>query len=144
MTIMVYVNCPLSVVMSHYFLPSCTQIGVTLNDVTSFPAKIAYKAISSTIAKVLMSIELQHEISNNVVCSQALEGKPSSQKYVFLEGIAFQLNNFTMDGFSFQFFFTENWKVLPSILMTSFGRKTLPKHPFHCKFGIRSDSRSQG
>ena len=28
--------------------------------------------------------------------------------------------------------------------MTSFGWKTLPKHPFHCKFGIRSDSRSQG
>ena len=35
-------------------------------------------------------------------------------------------------------FFTENWKVLPSILMTNFGWKTLPKHPFHCKFGIRT------
>ena len=64
------------------------------------------------------------------------------QKYVFLEGIAFQLNNFTMDGFSFQLVL--NGKVLPSILMTSFGWKTLPKHPFHRKFGIRSDSRSQG
>ena len=48
MTIMVYVYCPMSVVTSHHFLPSNTQIGVTLNDVTSFPAKIAYKAISST------------------------------------------------------------------------------------------------
>ena len=45
-----------------------------------------------------------------------------------------------MDGFSFKLvFFTENWKVLPSILMTSFGWKTLPKHPFHFKFGIQSD-----
>ena len=49
MTIMVYVYCPLSVVTSHHFLPSCTQIGITLNYVTSFPAKIAYKAISSTL-----------------------------------------------------------------------------------------------
>ena len=49
-----------------------------------------------------------------------------SQKYVFLEGKAFLLNNFTMDGFSFQLvFFAENWKVLPSILMTSFGWKPL-------------------
>ena len=31
-----------------------------------------------------------------------------SQKYAFLEGIVFQLNNFTMDGFSFQFF---HWKL---------------------------------
>ena len=51
MTIMVYVYCPMSVVTSHHFLPSATQIGVTLNDVTSFPAKIAYKAISSTLQK---------------------------------------------------------------------------------------------
>ena len=42
MTIMVYVYCPLSVVTSHHFLPSCTQIGVTLNDVRSFPAKSFY------------------------------------------------------------------------------------------------------
>ena len=70
----------------------------------------------------------------NRVNSQALEGKPSRPKvsYAFLEGKVFQLNNFTMDGFSFQLvFFTENWKVLPSIIMTSFGWKTLPKHPFH-------------
>ena len=32
-TIMVYVYCSLSVVTSHHFLPSCTQIGVTLDDV---------------------------------------------------------------------------------------------------------------
>ena len=53
MTIMVYVYCPLTVVASHHFLPSCTQIGVTLNDVRSFPAKKAYKAISSTLQKYL-------------------------------------------------------------------------------------------
>ena len=35
-------------------------------------------------------------------------------------------------------FFTEYWKVLPSILMTSFGWETLPKQPFHGKFDIRS------
>ena len=28
------------------------------------------------------------------------------QKYAFLEGIAFQLNNFTMDGFYFQLVFS--------------------------------------
>ena len=28
------------------------------------------------------------------------------QKYAFLEGIVFQLNNFTMDGFSFQLVFS--------------------------------------
>ena len=46
MTTMVYVYCPLSVVTLHHFLPSCTQNGVTLNDVMSIPAKKAYKAIS--------------------------------------------------------------------------------------------------
>ena len=62
MTIMVYVYCPLSVVTSHHFLPSCTQIGITLNYVTSFPAKIAYKAISSTLLKYLRAYEqLAHE-----------------------------------------------------------------------------------
>ena len=39
MTIMVNVYCLLSVMMLHHFLPSCTQIGITLNDVTSFPTK---------------------------------------------------------------------------------------------------------
>ena len=53
MTIMVYVYCPLTVVASHHFLPSCTQIGLTLNEVRSFPAKKAYKAISSTLQKYL-------------------------------------------------------------------------------------------
>ena len=57
MTIMVYVYCPLSVVMSHHFLPSCTHIGLTLNDVASFPAKKAYKAISSTLQKYLRAYE---------------------------------------------------------------------------------------
>ena len=62
MTIMVNVYCPMSEVTSHYFLPSDTQIGVTLNDVTSFPAKIAYKAISSTLQKYLRAYEqLAHE-----------------------------------------------------------------------------------
>ena len=62
MTSMVYVYCPLTVVTSHHFLPGCTQIGVTLNDVTSFPAKIAYKAISSTLQKYLRAYEqLAHE-----------------------------------------------------------------------------------
>ena len=62
MTIMVYVYCPLTVVTSHHFLPSCNQIGVTLNDVTSFPAKKAYKAISSTLQKYLRAYEqLPHE-----------------------------------------------------------------------------------
>ena len=62
MAIMVYVYCPLSVVTSHHFLPSCTQIGVTLNEVTLFPAKIAYKAISSTLQKYLRAYEqLAHE-----------------------------------------------------------------------------------
>ena len=35
------------------------------------------------------------------ITSQALEGKPA-----LLEGKAFQLNNFTMDGFSFQLVFS--------------------------------------
>ena len=67
MTIMVYVYCPLTVVTSHHFLPSCTQIGVMLNDVMlndvmSFPAKKAYKAISSTLQKYLRAYEqLPHE-----------------------------------------------------------------------------------
>ena len=62
MTIKVYVYCPLTVVTSHHFLQSCTQIGVTLNDVTSFPAKKAYKAISSSLQKYLRAYEqLPHE-----------------------------------------------------------------------------------
>ena len=56
MTIMVYVYCPLTVVTSHHFLPSCTQIGVTLNDMTSFPAKKSIKGHQFNIAKVLKSI----------------------------------------------------------------------------------------
>ena len=57
MTIMVYVYCPMSVVTSH-----STQTGVMLNDVTLFPAKIAYKAISSTLQKYLRAYEqLAHE-----------------------------------------------------------------------------------
>ena len=52
----------LTVVTPHHFLPGCTQIGVMLNDVTSFPAKIAYKAISSTLQKYLRAYEqLAHE-----------------------------------------------------------------------------------
>ena len=48
--------------MSHHFLPSCPQIGVKLNDVTSFPAKIAYKVISSSLQTYLRAYEqLAHE-----------------------------------------------------------------------------------
>ena len=62
MTIMVYVYCPLSVVTLHCSLTSCAQIGVTLNDVASFSAKIAYKVISSTMQKYLRAYEqLAHE-----------------------------------------------------------------------------------
>ena len=60
-----YVYCPLSVVTLHHFLPSCTQIGITLNDVTSFPDKKTYKAISSTLQKYLKYLrayeQLPHE-----------------------------------------------------------------------------------
>ena len=41
-----------------------------------------------------------------MVNSQALEGNPSMPKVCLFEGIAFQLNNFTMDGFSFQLVFS--------------------------------------
>ena len=74
MTSMVYVYCPLTVVTSYHFLPGCTQIGVTLNDVTSFPAKIANKAIRSTLQKYLRAYEqLAHEfekLSNHYICEK--------------------------------------------------------------------------
>ena len=55
---MVYDDCPLSlVVTSHHFLPSCTQIGVVINDMMSFPTKIAFTAINSTLVKYLRAYE---------------------------------------------------------------------------------------
>ena len=52
MTIMVYVYCPLSVVMSHHFLPSCTQSDVWLNDVTLRQGcYLAVKIVSNILKK---------------------------------------------------------------------------------------------
>ena len=100
-------------------------LGLRRAVISDYVVRIRKKAFNSSLSK----------LPSNIISPYIVRIFPT----------AFQLNNFTVDEFSFQLvFFTENWKVLPSILMTSFGWKTLPKHPFHCKFGIRSDSRLQG
>ena len=77
--------------------------------------------------------------------SQALEGKPTKPKVCLFGRKSLPTLQFHYGWIFLPIsFFTENWKVLPSILMTSFGWKTLPKHPFHCKFGIRLAVQSQG
>ena len=63
MTIMVYVYFPLTVVKSHHFLPSCNQIGVTLNDVTSFPAKKAYANLNATWQEVMRRYHCQWKVN---------------------------------------------------------------------------------
>ena len=92
MTIMVYVYCPISVVMSHHFLPSGTQIGITLNDVMSFPAKIAYKAISSTLQKYLRAYkQLAHE--KNIFVRKKRGGWSCAQKNCLIETVLFSTHN---------------------------------------------------
>ena len=94
MTIMVYVYCQMSVlvVMSHHFLPSGTQIGVMLNGVTSFPAKIAYNAISSTLQKYLRGYgQLAHE--NKIIFVREKREKRGAQKNLLIETILFNTHN---------------------------------------------------
>ena len=94
MTIMVYVYCPLTVVMSHHFLPSYTQIG--LNDVRSFPAKKAYKAISSTSQKYLRAYEqLPHEWQKYVIIIFVRKKgvKRGAQKNRLIETVLFSAHN---------------------------------------------------
>ena len=94
LTTMEYVYCPMSVlvVMSHHFLPSGTQIGITLNDVTSFPAKIAYKAISSTLQKYIRAYgQLAHE--NKIIFVREKREKRGAQKNRLTETILFSTHN---------------------------------------------------
>ena len=80
--------------MSHHFLPSCTQIGVTLNDVTSFPAKEAYKATSSTVQKYLRAYDqlAQIKMSKNYICEKK-RGKRGAQKHHLIETVLFSTHN---------------------------------------------------